>query len=52
LKKDPFRYWLPSLEELWRTNPMARLEQTLADNARDLLRNLPPTPFSDRPDLE
>src|SRR5262249_8766964 len=52
LKNDPFRYWLPSLEELWRTDPMARLEQLMADNARDLLRNLPPTPFSERPDLE
>jgi hypothetical protein len=49
---DPFRYWLPSLEELWQTDPMARLEQMMADNARELLRNLPPTPFSGRPDLE
>jgi hypothetical protein len=52
LKNDPFRYWLPSLEALWRTDPMARLEQLMADNARDLLRTLPPTPFSERPDLE
>ena len=52
LKNDPFRYWLPSLEKKWRTDPMARLEQLMADNARDFLRNLPSTPFSERPDLE
>ena len=32
--------------------PIARLEQTLADNTRELLRNLPPTPFSEHQDLE
>jgi hypothetical protein len=52
VKSDPFRYWLPSLEEKWAADPMARLQQTIADNAREFLRNFPPTPFSDREDLE
>ena len=52
MKNDPFRYWLPSLEQRWRTDPMARLEQLMADNAREVHLGLPPTPFSERPDLE
>ncbi len=31
VKSDPFRYWLPSLEEKWRDDPMARLQQTITD---------------------
>ena len=52
LKNDPFRYWLASLEQRWRTDPMARLEQLMAANARAVHLGLPPTPFSERPDLE
>src|SRR5437763_4222758 len=46
LKNDLFRYWLPSLEELWQTDPFAHLEQLMADNAREVLLGRPPTPFS------
>jgi hypothetical protein len=35
LKSDPFRYWLPSLEERWERDPVARLQQTIADAQRD-----------------
>src|SRR4051812_12960640 len=55
LKNDPYHYWPPALEERWRTDPMARLEQLMADNARDacamLSRSAPSRqrPFCGRP---
>jgi hypothetical protein len=34
VRADPFRYWLPSLEERWASDPMARLLQSVADSRR------------------
>jgi hypothetical protein len=34
VKNDPFRYWLPSLEERQKADPVAQLEQTIADSRR------------------
>ena len=33
-KNDPFRYWLPSLEERWKKDVLARVEQTTQDVER------------------
>ncbi len=33
-RADPFCYWLPSLEEKWLTDPLARLLETVAEAAR------------------
>jgi hypothetical protein len=35
-KNDPFRYWLPSLEERWRTDAIAALLQQTQDAAREV----------------
>jgi hypothetical protein len=34
LKAQPYRYWLPSLEERWETDPVAHLQQQIADACR------------------
>jgi len=36
LKAQPYRYWLPSLEKRWETDPVARLQQRIADNCREI----------------
>jgi hypothetical protein len=41
-KRDPFHYWLPSLEQKWQEDPAARLMQQLVE-AR---RRLPNPPFA------
>ena len=33
---DPFRYWLPSLEERWKNDPTARVFQSVADAQREI----------------
>ena len=50
LKNDPFRYWLPSLGERWRTDLAAWMEQTFPDNASEVPPNPPPS--SEAEDLE
>jgi hypothetical protein len=40
VKADPYRYWLASLEERWRTDPVARLLQQIADATHCTRREL------------
>jgi hypothetical protein len=35
LKADPFRYWLTCLEERWKRDPVAQLQQNIADAQRN-----------------
>src|SRR5262249_46990598 len=41
VKSDPYRYWLPSLEERWKKDPLARLAQQMADDYRNVLNSTP-----------
>jgi hypothetical protein len=34
LRTDPYRYWLPSSEERWQNDPIARLLQQVDDATR------------------
>lgn len=36
VKTDPYRYWLKSLERLWETDVVARVQQQVADARRDV----------------
>jgi hypothetical protein len=44
VRLDPYRYWLPSLEERWRDQPHTRMWQNILDAQRDVL-NLTRSPF-------
>jgi hypothetical protein len=35
-KSDPYYYWLPSLEERWKTDVVAALQQRIQDTGRSL----------------
>jgi hypothetical protein len=40
-KTNAYRYWLPSLEEKWQKDPMAKLEQTMLESRLELMQRLP-----------
>jgi hypothetical protein len=40
-RTDPFRYWLPSLEERWKHDPTARVFQSVADAQREIANRVP-----------
>jgi hypothetical protein len=50
IKADAYRYWLAALEDRWQHDAAARLEQTMLDNKRDLMRRLPELFDRDEPD--
>jgi hypothetical protein len=37
---DPYRYWLPSLEERWKNDPASRVFQSVADARREIATRL------------
>jgi hypothetical protein len=49
-RNDAYRYWLPGREEVWRQDPIYRLNEGMRDARRHLRAMLPPGVGPDEPD--